>query len=147
MQEKEHKWITRPLDSILPSKIKKAEDWTRPVLSQHGAVPKKQQKRQTCRSFYCPPRGRVQWARGRGESTAITINAPAVLSTRPVSAGHGPVVSNGSFYWFVFSAASWARPRVHWTRGVFRLCSLLFVLGGAVEGPGSLLLFLSLYLC
>uniref|UniRef100_A0A251UDJ4 Uncharacterized protein n=1 Tax=Helianthus annuus TaxID=4232 RepID=A0A251UDJ4_HELAN len=41
----------------------------------------------------------------------------------PVSAGHGPVVSNGSFYWFVFSAASWARPRVHWTRGVFRLCS------------------------
>ncbi|MFS7904403.1 hypothetical protein Hanom_Chr01g00035601 [Helianthus anomalus] len=60
----------------------------------------------------------------------------------PVPAGHGPVVGNGSFYWFVFSAASWARPRVRWTRGVFSLCFLFFALGGAVEGPGSLLLFL-----
>ena len=65
----------------------------------------------------------------------------------PVPAGHGPVVSNGSFYWFVFSAASWARPRVRWTWGVFSLLFLFFALGGAVEGPGSLLLFLFLYLC
>ena len=63
----------------------------------------------------------------------------------PVLAGHGPVVGNGSFYWFIFSAASWARPRVRWTRGVFRLCFFSFALGGAVEGPGSPLLFLFLY--
>ena len=63
----------------------------------------------------------------------------------PVLAGHGPVVGNGSFYWFVFSAASWARPRVRWTRGVFRLCFFSFALGGAVEGPGNPLLFLFLY--
>ncbi|KAJ0799819.1 hypothetical protein HanPI659440_Chr03g0095811 [Helianthus annuus] len=51
----------------------------------------------------------------------------------PVLTGHGPVEGNGSFYWFVFSAASWARPRVRWTRGVFRLCFFSFALGGAVE--------------
>ncbi|KAJ0549248.1 hypothetical protein HanHA300_Chr07g0231381 [Helianthus annuus] len=41
--------------------------------------------------------------------------------------GHGPVSAG------------------HWACSVF--CFLFFALGGAVEGPGSLLSFLFLYLC
>ena len=100
-------------------------------------------------------RPRVRWTRPRARLTfSHFINCNCELQLMrllyfhhaPVLAGHGPVVGNGSFYWFVFSAASWARPRVRWTRGVFRLCFFSFALGGAVEGPGSPLLFLFLYL-
>ncbi|KAM0057696.1 hypothetical protein Hdeb2414_s0005g00161361 [Helianthus debilis subsp. tardiflorus] len=41
-----------------------------PVLSEHGAVPKWQQKRQSHRSFCCPPRGRAQRTRGHGQLPA-----------------------------------------------------------------------------
>ena len=90
-------------------------------------------------------RPRVRWTRPRARLTfSLFINCNCELQLMrllyfhhaPVPAGHGPVVGNGSFYWFVFSAASWARPRVRWTRGVFRLCFSALCLGRCRWGSG-----------
>ena len=91
-------------------------------------------------------RPRVRWARPRARLTlSLLINCNSQLQLMrllyfhhaPVLTGHGPVVGNRSFYWFVFSAASWARPRAGWARGVFSLLPSLFCLGGCCWGVGQ----------
>ena len=91
-------------------------------------------------------RPRVRWTRPRARLTlSLLINCNSQLQLMrllyflhaPVPAGHGPVVGNGSFYKFVFYAASWARPRAGWARGVFRLLLSLLCLRGCRWGSGQ----------
>ena len=86
------------------------------------------------------------WARPRACLTlSLFINCNSQLQLMrllyfrhaPVLTGHGPVVGNRSFYRFVFSAASWARPRAGWARGVFRLLFSLLCLGRCRWGFGQ----------
>ncbi|KAJ0789306.1 hypothetical protein HanPI659440_Chr05g0202031 [Helianthus annuus] len=51
----------------LPKQKQENRRLNMPVLGEHGGVPECLQKRQSCRSFYHPPRGRAQRTWGRGQ--------------------------------------------------------------------------------